>query len=51
MVSGYAEKVICVNTPIFPFIKEYWENHQGEVRNPHVLEMLKRFGDGKYNDK
>ena len=23
MVSGYAEKVICVNTPIFPSIKEY----------------------------
>lgn len=36
---------------IIPFIKEYWENHQGEVRNPHVLEILKRFGDGKYNDK
>ena len=36
---------------IIPYIAEYLHYHKNEVRNTQVLEMLRRFGDGKYNDK
>lgn len=36
---------------IIPFIKEYWQKHREDVCNPHVLKILKKSNDGKYNDK
>lgn len=35
---------------VIPYIREYLQIHTCEIRNPQVLEILKKFGDGKYND-
>ena len=34
-----------------PYIREYLQKYSNEISNPQVLEMLKKFGNGKYNDK